>query len=117
MAKNREVHVANYNVALSCVFAIREIKFDVTWSYVKRQTAKMTSEFLFFSSHPSLNHVKIENCLLLFATVVYLLEPEPEVNSSNVTYDILWDVRVGNSMWSKRWTRGLKLVVVIVDTV
>ena len=68
MAKNREVHVANYNVALSCVFAIREIKFDVTWSYVKRQTAKMTSEFLFFSSNPSLNHIKIENCLLLFAT-------------------------------------------------
>ena len=50
-------------------------------------------------------------------TVVYLLEPEPEVNSSNVTDDILWDVRVGNSMWSKRWTRRLKLVVVIVDTV
>ena len=48
---------------------------------------------------------------------MYLLEPEPEVNSSNVTYDILWDVRVGYSMWSKRWTRRLKLVVVIVDTV
>ena len=25
-----------------------EIKFDVTWSYVKRQKAKMTSEFVFF---------------------------------------------------------------------
>ena len=36
----------------------REIKFDVTWSYVKRQTAKMTSEFVFFSSNPSLNHIK-----------------------------------------------------------
>ena len=54
---------------------IREIKFDVTWSYVKRQTAngkrqtaKMTSEFVFFSSNPSLNHIKIEKCLLLFAT-------------------------------------------------
>ena len=46
----------------------REIKFDVTWSYVKRQTAKMTSEFVFFSSNPSLNHIKIEKCLLLFAT-------------------------------------------------
>ena len=46
----------------------REIKFDVTWPYVKRQTAKMTSEFLFFSSNPSLNHRKIEKCLLLIAT-------------------------------------------------
>ena len=46
----------------------REIKFDVTWSYVKRQTAKMTSGFVFFSSNPSLNHIKIEKCLLLFAT-------------------------------------------------
>ena len=36
-------------------------KRDVTWSYVKRQTAKMTSEFVFFSSNPSLNHIKIEN--------------------------------------------------------
>ena len=51
------------------VFAgIREIKFDVTWSYVKRQTANMTSEFVFFSFNPSLNHIKIENCLLLFPT-------------------------------------------------
>ena len=49
-------------------WAIREIKFDVTWSYLKRQTAKMTSEFVFFSSKPSLNHIKIEKCLLLFAT-------------------------------------------------
>ena len=47
---------------------ILEIKLDVTWSYVKRQTAKMTFEFLFFSSNPSLNHIKIEKCLLLFAT-------------------------------------------------
>ena len=44
------------------------IKFDVTWSYVKRQTAKMTSEFVFFSSNPLLNHIKIEKCLLLIAT-------------------------------------------------
>ena len=46
----------------------REIKLDVTWSSVKRQTAKMTSEFVFFSSNPSLNHIEIEKCLLLFAT-------------------------------------------------
>ena len=46
----------------------REIKLDVTWSNVKRQTAKLTSEFVFFSANPSLNHIKIEKCLLLFAT-------------------------------------------------
>ena len=46
----------------------REIKFDVTWSYVKRQTAKMTFEFVFFSSNPLLNHTNLEKCLLLFAT-------------------------------------------------
>ena len=28
----------------------------------------MTSEFVFFSSNPSLNHIKIQKCLLLFAT-------------------------------------------------
>ena len=28
----------------------------------------MTSEFVFFSFNPSLNHIKIENCLLLFPT-------------------------------------------------
>ena len=44
------------------------IKLDVTWSYVKQETAKMTSEFVFFSSNPSLNHIKIEKCILLFAT-------------------------------------------------
>ena len=49
-------------------FEIREIKFDVTWSYVKRQTAKMTFEFVFFSSNPLLNHINLEKCLLLFAT-------------------------------------------------
>ena len=53
---------------MSDIKVIREIKFDVTWSYVKQQTAKMTSEFVFFSSNPSLNHIKIEKCLLLFAT-------------------------------------------------
>ena len=53
---------------MQCTGNIREIKLDVTWSYVKRQTAKMTSDFVFFSSNPSLNHIKIEKCLLLFAT-------------------------------------------------
>ena len=48
----------------------REIKPDVTWSCVKRQTAcaKMTSAFVFFPSNRSLNHIKIEKCLQLFAT-------------------------------------------------
>ena len=35
-------------------YNFREVKLDVTWSYVKRQTAKMTSEFVFFSSNPPL---------------------------------------------------------------
>ena len=47
---------------------IREIKFDVTGSCVKRQTAKMTSEFVFFSSNLSLNHIKIQKYHLLFTT-------------------------------------------------
>ena len=47
---------------------IREIKFDVTWPYVKLQTTTMTSEFVFFSSNPPLNHIKIEKCLLPIAT-------------------------------------------------
>ena len=47
---------------------IREIKLNVTWSYVKQQTAKITPAFVLFSSNPSLNHIKIEKCLLLFAT-------------------------------------------------
>ena len=61
----------NLNVQSDSIRAkvfIREIKFDVTWSYVKRQTPQMTSEFVFFSSNPSLNHIKIEKCLLLIAT-------------------------------------------------
>ena len=44
---------------------------SLTWYYAKRQTAKMTSEFVFFSSNPSLNHIKIEKCLLLIATNKY----------------------------------------------
>ena len=69
--------------------AIREIKFDVTWYYVKRQTAKMTSKFVFFSSNPSLNHINIENCLLLFATntnIFTLLFKELKTDS-RLTYD------------------------------
>ena len=56
------------NIAPFHIKYMREIKLDVTWPSVKRQTAKMTSEFVFFSSNPSLNHIKIEKFLLLFAT-------------------------------------------------
>ena len=41
----------------------REFKHDV---YARRQTAKVTSEFLFFSCNPNINHTKIKKCLLLF---------------------------------------------------
>ena len=52
----------------SSFWANREIKFDVTWPYVKLQTTTMTSEFVFFSSNPPLNHIKKKKCLLLIAT-------------------------------------------------
>ena len=79
------------------------MKFDVTWSYVKRQTAKMTSEFVFFSSNPSLNHIKIEKCLLLFATntnIFTLLFKELKTDGQSfifavcrLTYDhVTWNV-------------------------
>ena len=35
----------------------------------------MTSEFVFFSSNPSLNHIKIEKCLLLIATNTNIFTP------------------------------------------
>ena len=59
---------SNFEIHALGKFLKREIKFDVTWSHVKQQTAKMISEFVFFSSNPSLNHLKIEKCLLLIAT-------------------------------------------------
>ena len=33
--------------------------------YGRRQTAKITSDFLLFSFNPQINHTKIEKCLLL----------------------------------------------------
>ena len=69
----------------------REIKLDVTWSYVKQQTAKMTSEFVFFSSNPSLNHQKIEKCLLLFATntnIFTLLFKELKTDGESVIFAV-----------------------------
>ena len=68
-----------------------EVKLDVTWSYLKRQTAKMTSEFVFFSSNPSLNHMKIENCLLLFATntnIFILLFKERKTEGKSFTFAV-----------------------------
>ena len=50
----------------------RVIKLDITWSYVKRQTAKMTSEFVFFSSSPSLNHIKIEKNVSYFSPQIQI---------------------------------------------
>ena len=78
---------------------IREIKFDVTWSYVIRQTAKMTSEFVFFSSNPSLNHIKIEKCLLLFASntnIFTLLLKELKTDGQSFICRLAFDVRPRN---------------------
>ena len=75
----------------SVVFINREIKLDVTWSYVKRQTAKMTSEFVFFSSDPSFNHIKIEKCLLLFATntnIFTLLFKQLKTDGKSFIFDV-----------------------------
>ena len=71
----------------------REIKFDVTWSYVTRQMAKMTSEFVFFSSNPSLNHIKLEKCLLLFATnttICTLLFKEIKTDGKSFIFAVCW---------------------------
>ena len=73
------------------VVSIREIKFDVTWSYVKRQTAKMTSEFVFFSSNPSLNCITIEKCLLIIATntnIFTLLFNELETDNKSFLFAV-----------------------------
>ena len=69
----------------------REIKLDVTWSYVERQTAKMTSGFVFFSSNPSLNHTNKEKCLLLFATntnIVTLLFKELKTDGKSFNFAV-----------------------------
>ena len=42
---------------------IREFKHDV---YGRRQTAKITSDYLLFPFNPHINHTKIEKSLLLF---------------------------------------------------
>ena len=91
---------------------ILEIKLDVTWSYVKRQTAKMTSEFLFFSSksNASLNHIKIEKCLLLFATntnVFTLLFKEPKTDGKSFIFAV-YHLR-GSCLSS--WLRGTRYAV------
>ena len=65
----------------------REIKFDVTWPYVKRQTTKMTSEFVFFSSY----HTNIEKCLLLFASntnIFTLLFKELKTNGKSFIFEV-----------------------------
>ena len=57
-SKQRTSENSVYLTQEACSKIIRESKLDVTWSYVQQQTAKMTSEFVFFSSNPSLNHIK-----------------------------------------------------------
>ena len=68
------------------------IKFDVTWSYVKRQTGKMTSEFVFFSSNPSLNHIKIEKCLhkykFFHSTVQRAKNRRPKFHFCRLPFDV-----------------------------
>ena len=44
------------------------VSLSMAHIYGRRETAKMTSEFVFFSSNPELNHIKIEKCHLLFTT-------------------------------------------------
>ena len=49
---------------------IREVTHDV---YGRRQTAKITSDFLLFSCNPYINHTKIDKCLLLFTANTNIL--------------------------------------------
>ena len=81
-----------YLLELQCTCTDREIT-----SYVKRQTAKMTSEFVFFSSDPSLNHIKIEKCLLLFPTIsnIFTLLFK-ELKTDGKSFILLFDVRPRN---------------------
>ena len=53
-------------------FVNRECKHDV---YGRRQTAKITSDFLFFSCNLETNHTKMEKCLLIFAANTNVLIP------------------------------------------
>ena len=59
-----------YMALLFCLQHIREVKHDV---YGRRQTAKTTSDFLFFCCNSSINHNKIEKCLLLFTANTNIL--------------------------------------------
>ena len=86
----------------SQVWELLEIKLDVTRSYVKRQTAKMTSEFVFFSSNPSLNHIKIEKCHLLFATntnIFTLLFKELKTGGQSFIFAV-WRLTYDHVTWN-----------------
>ena len=95
---------------------IREVKFDVTWPYAKRQTPKMTSEFVFFSSNPSLNHINIEKCLLLLATntnIFTLLFNELKTDGNSfifavcrLTYDHVKSNLISLLLYSSTWQKG-----------
>ena len=102
----------------------REIKFDVKGSYVKRQTAKMTSEFVLFSSNPSLNHIKMQKCLLLFATntnIFTLLFKELKTDGKSFIFAVLpFDVRPRNvklmtrSRWKKNCNKFLSVAALLL---
>ena len=100
---------------------LSSLKFDVTWSYVKRQTAKMTSEFVFFSSNPSLNHINTENCFRLFATntnIFTLLFKELKTDGKSfilavcrLTYDHVTSNLIPLLAWSTERKRGPPTIV------
>ena len=52
------------------IIVIGEFKHDV---YGRPQTAKIISDFVFFSCNPQINHTKIEKCLLLFTANTNIL--------------------------------------------
>ena len=93
---------------------IRGIKLHATWSYrPKRQTAKMTSEFVFFSSNPSLNHIKIEKCLLLFTTntnIFTLLFKELKTDGKSFIFALPFDVTPRNVKLN------LSIIIWLTDT-
>ena len=66
----------------------REVKHDV---YGRRQTAKITSDFLFFSCNPQINHAKIEKCLLLFTAntnILILLYRELKTDGKSIIFAV-----------------------------
>ena len=62
-----------------------------TCVYGGRQTAKITSDFLFFSCYPYINHTIIEKCLLLVtpnANVLILLYRELKTDGKSFIFAV-----------------------------